>query len=80
MVIIPKTTTKEAVNIKAFRGRPSFLFTFANTLENGRPRSLAKANVIRLDVVIIEVVAKSKQTSGKISRHVAPARLFVAVY
>lgn len=39
---------------------------------------LAKAYVMRLDVVMMVTVAKRRQMSGNISRQMDPARLLVA--
>lgn len=72
--------TNTFVNISALSGTPSFWLTFANTLDAGSPRSRAKAYVMRLDVVMMPIVAKTMQTRGKINRQTAPARDEVAVY
>lgn len=62
----PKITTKTVVKIKAFSGISSFGLTFAKNLDAGSPASRAKAYVIRELVVMIEIVAKRRHTSGKL--------------
>lgn len=76
----PKMMTRAVVKISALSGSPSLVLTFANKRENGSPRSLAKAYVMRLEVVIMPIVAKTRQIRGKIRRQTAPARFEVAVY
>jgi hypothetical protein len=75
----PKITTKIVVRYKALRGRSSVGWTFAKNFDAGRPPSRAKAYVIRLEVVMMLVVANKRQTSGKIKRQIAPALFPVAV-
>lgn len=58
--------THKVVRYSALRGSWSVGWTLAKNLEAGRPPSRAKAYVMRLLVVIIEVVAKRRQTSGKL--------------
>lgn len=75
----PKMTTRAVVNMSEFSGTSSLGCTLAKNLDAGSPLSRAKAHVILLDVVMIEVVAKSRHTSGNMSRHTAPARELVAL-
>jgi len=64
--------TSEVVKISEFSGTPRLGCTRANTFENGMPRSLANAHVIREDVVMIATEAKRRQINGNMRRHVAP--------
>lgn len=75
----PKMTTITVVKIREFKGSPNEGWTLAKNLEAGRPPSLAKAHVIRLEVVMMDVVAKSRQTSGNMSKQTDPARELVAL-
>ncbi|KAL9578761.1 MAG: hypothetical protein Q9212_005512 [Teloschistes hypoglaucus] len=63
----PKIMTQAFVRSSEFNGSPSVGCTFAKILEAGRPPSLANAQVIRLLVVMMAVVAKRRQTSGNLS-------------
>lgn len=74
----PKTMTSRVVNPTALSGTLRPGWTFAKNFENGMPRSRAKAYVIRLLVVIILMVALSKQINGKTRRQMEPALLPVA--
>ena len=78
--ISPKMTTRATVKYRALRGSPSFGCTLAKTRLAGSPRSLAKAQVMRLLVVMMLTVAKTWHPSGKINRHTAPALDPVALY
>jgi hypothetical protein len=69
----PKMTTRTTVRYSALSGTSKRELTFAKTREYGRPPSLAKAYVIRLLVVMIAQVAKSRQISGNIKRQIDPA-------
>jgi len=60
----PKMITRIVVRQSEFSGRPSFSCTLEKDLEYGTPPSRANAYVIREDVVMMEVVAKRRQTSG----------------
>jgi len=71
-------TTKTFVKIRDSKGTSNFGCTLEKKRENGRPLSRAKAQVILLDVVMIDVVAKSRQIKGKISKQTEPARELVA--
>ncbi|KAL9580249.1 MAG: hypothetical protein Q9203_006377 [Teloschistes exilis] len=59
--------THAFVRSREFNGSPSVGCTFAKIFEAGRPPSLANAQVIRLLVVMMAVVAKRRQTSGNLS-------------
>lgn len=72
--------TNTVVKIKEFSGNPSFLFTFAKTLDAGNPRSLAKAYVMRLDVVMMPIVANTRHIRGKMSKQTAPVLDEVPLY
>ncbi|KAL9611114.1 MAG: hypothetical protein Q9167_004218 [Letrouitia subvulpina] len=71
----PNTMTHIVVRYSALRGNLSVGWTLAKNLEAGRPPSRAKAYVIRLLVVIMEVVAKRRQTSGKLFLSLAANRI-----
>jgi len=70
--IQPKRITSAVVRMSELRGTPREGWTFAKVREKGRPRSRAKAQVIREEVVIMPVVAKRRQIRGKRRRTVAP--------
>ena len=65
----PKMTTKTVVKINAFRGISSFGLTLAKNLDAGSPPSRAKAYVMRELVVMMEIVANSRQTKGKLGTY-----------
>jgi hypothetical protein len=77
--IKPKRLVKPAANMRAFRGCPSRGWTFEKNGDQGTPPSLAKAYVMRDEVVMIAISAKRIQPSGNMSRHTAPALLPVAL-
>ena len=60
-------TTKAVVKINALSGISSFALTFMKILEAGSPPSRAKAYVIRELVVMIDIVANRRHTSGKLN-------------
>jgi hypothetical protein len=62
----PKMTTSAKFRYKEFRGTFSLGCTLLKKREAGRPPSLAKAKIIRLLVVMMEIVAKSMQTRGNL--------------
>jgi hypothetical protein len=66
MLMTPKTTTTHEVRTRALSGRPSCGWTLAKKREAGRPPSRAKAKIMRLLVVMTEMVAKARQTRGRL--------------
>lgn len=79
MLMTPKMTTTTEVSMSAFRGRPRRGCTLAKNFEAGRPPSRANAKIIRLLVVMTEIVAKARHTSGNMRRQMAPAVFLVAL-
>src|SRR5271163_1944707 len=74
----PKIMTSTVVRYRAFIGTSSRKLTLAKNFDAGRPPSRANAYTIRLLVVMMLVVAKSRQMSGNINRQMEPALLLVA--
>lgn len=66
MLMTPKMTTTNDVRNSALSGRPSCGWTLAKKDDAGRPPSRAKAKIIRLLVVMTEMVAKARQTRGRL--------------
>lgn len=64
----PKIMTSEVVRTNELSGNSKVGWTFANTRDSGNPPSRAKAQVIRLLVVMIVMVAKRMQIKGKLQR------------
>lgn len=71
--IQPKMMTAIVVRMSELRGTPRAGWTLAKKVEKGTPRSRAKAQVMRDEVVMMPHVAKRRQTRGKMSRHTAPS-------
>lgn len=61
--------THAFVRSSEFSGSPSVGCTLAKIFEAGSPPSLANAQVMRLLVVMMPVVAKRRQTSGNLLPH-----------
>lgn len=62
----PKISTKMVVRRRALRGTCRVGWMVERRVERGRPRSRAKAKVMRLEVVRMEIVAKRRQVSGNL--------------
>lgn len=62
----PKMTTSAVVRQSELRGKPKVGWTLAKTLDIGSPPSRAKAQVMRLLVVMILIVAKRRHTRGNL--------------
>jgi hypothetical protein len=62
--INPKIITRAVVKYSAFSGTFNLLCTRAKKRDAGKPPSRAKAYTMRLDVVIMVMAAKRRQTNG----------------
>lgn len=60
--------TREVVRINELSGNSKVGWTLANTRDNGNPPSLANAQVMRLLVVMMVMVAKRMHIKGKLRR------------
>lgn len=77
--IRPKIITRAVVKYNAFSGTFNLLSTRAKKRDAGNPPSRAKAYTMRLDVVMIVMAAKRRQTSGILYTHKYISRHFTVL-